>query len=157
MKLYLWGKHWRSILINPLSFALNIVIKDPFFISCNYILEKQVISLIWKKTCCYGYMIFLILLTKCMGKLNAQVTYFSCFFQSQQIVDWNVLRSSANSQVLSYGLHSIILLKYLHQGMMSVLVSVHISMTYHQNKTLKTSFGLGSQYWHFDYKHNKFF
>ena len=31
-------------------FVLNIVIKDSFFVTCNDILEKQVIPLPWKKT-----------------------------------------------------------------------------------------------------------
>ena len=50
----------RFIFVNPLSMALNIVIKDPFFISCNDILKKWVICLPWKKTFGYGYVIFLI-------------------------------------------------------------------------------------------------
>ena len=31
VKLHLWGRPWRFILVNPLTFALNIVIKDSFF------------------------------------------------------------------------------------------------------------------------------
>ena len=85
MKLCLWSRLWKFILVNPLPFALNIVRKDPSFITCNDILEKWVISLPWKKTCCYGYVIFLILLTKCMRKLNAQLSHF--FYPFQVIVD----------------------------------------------------------------------
>ena len=39
------------VFVSPLSFVLITVIKDPFFITCKDILEKQVISLPWKKSC----------------------------------------------------------------------------------------------------------
>ena len=64
MMIKLWGKLWRFILVYPLPFALNIIIKDPFFVTCNHIFEEHVISLLWKKTCCYGYAIFLVLLSR---------------------------------------------------------------------------------------------
>ena len=47
----------------------------------------------------------------------------------------------------------LILLNHLDQGLMSILVWVHLSMIYCQNKTFKTSFGLDS---HFGHKHKKF-
>ena len=98
---------WRFILVNPMFFALNSVKKnkqktknkDPFFITCINILEEQIISLIWKKTCHYGHIIFLILLTESWSQTHNLFT-FPIFFKWQQIMDWNVLRSSANSQVL---------------------------------------------------------
>ena len=37
---------------------------------------------------------------------NAQLAYFSYLFQVAQIADWDVLRSSANSQIILRGLHS---------------------------------------------------
>ena len=51
---------------------LIIVMKDPFFFTCNDIVMKHVISLSLKKNCHYGYVIFVILLIKSMRKLNAQ-------------------------------------------------------------------------------------
>ena len=83
-----------------------IVIKDPFFITCNDILEKQVISLPWKKMYCYGYVIFVILLFESMRKLNAQLAQFFYLFKWWQIVDWDVLKSSANSWLFLSWLHS---------------------------------------------------
>ena len=63
MKLCFWSRLLRFIHVDPLPFALNIVIKDPFFITCNDIFEKLVISLPWKKICSYGYAIFHFLFT----------------------------------------------------------------------------------------------
>ena len=76
-----WSHHTHSITFLQWSSTFGVccgesslsihclVIKDPFFINCNDVLEKQVISLHWKKTCCYGYAIF-ILLTKSMKNPN---------------------------------------------------------------------------------------
>ena len=96
--------------VNSLPFVLNIVIKHKtpiFFVTCNDFLEKQVISLLWKKTY-YGYAIFIILLTKSMRNTNTQLTHcFYCFFfKWQEIADWEVLRSSANSWVFLCRLYS---------------------------------------------------
>ena len=44
LKLCLWSRLWRFILVNPLPFALDIVIKHPFAVTFNDVLEKQVIS-----------------------------------------------------------------------------------------------------------------
>ena len=78
----LWGRLWRFILVNPLAFALNFVKKALFFfITCNDVLEKEILSLPWKKTCCYGYMIIFILFTKSMRNQNALFTQFSYLFQ----------------------------------------------------------------------------
>ena len=63
MKLYIWGKLQRFIPANPKPVALKIVIRHIFDIH-NDILEKQLISLLWKKTYHYGYAIFLIFFTK---------------------------------------------------------------------------------------------
>ena len=81
IKLCPWSKHQRFVFDSSLLFGLNIVIKDPFFITFNNIFENQVISLLWKKTCRYGYTIFLILLTKSMRDLNAHLACFSYLFQ----------------------------------------------------------------------------
>ena len=43
MKLRLWDWLRRFIIGSPHAFELNIVIKDPFFLTCNDILEKRVI------------------------------------------------------------------------------------------------------------------
>ena len=76
MKLHLWDRLWKF-----LSFALNFVIKDPFFTTFNDIREKWIISLHWKKTYRYGYALFLILLTQSMQNPNAQFVHFSNLFQ----------------------------------------------------------------------------
>ena len=64
-----------------ISCFLNIVIKDPFFITWNGISKKQVISPLWKKICYYGFAIFLIFLTKSMKNQNDQLANFSYLFQ----------------------------------------------------------------------------
>ena len=105
MKLRLWGRLLKFILDNPLPFVLNIIIKDPFFITCNDILEKQVISLSWKKTYCYGYGILFFSL-RAWGSQIPRLFTFPTFIKWWQIVDWDVMRSSANSWVLLCGLQS---------------------------------------------------
>ena len=76
MKFYFWDKLQWFILVNQLRFAKNIVIKDPFFDTYNDILETLVIFLPLKMTRSYGYMIFLILLTRSMRKPNVQLAHF---------------------------------------------------------------------------------
>ena len=65
---------WRSTfgvscgdcpLSNHCLLPMSIVIKEPFFVPCNNILEKRVISLLWEKICWYGY-IFIFLFIKRM-------------------------------------------------------------------------------------------
>ena len=85
-------------------FALNIIIKDTFFIACNDILENQLISLPLKMICLYGYAILFILFTKSMRNQNAQCVY--CSHQRLQIMDFNALRWSAISRLLLRRLHS---------------------------------------------------
>ena len=80
MTLLLWGRLLSFILVNPLPFALNIVIEDPFIVNCNDILEKQVISISRKKTFINGYVIVLILFTKHMRNTNVQLAHFSNLF-----------------------------------------------------------------------------
>ena len=99
MRFCLWGKLQRYTLINLLSFTLNNVI------TCYDILEKWVISLIWKKTCCFSNSMVFTLLTKCIRNPNTQLTHFPIFFKWWQIVDLDVLKSSANSWELLHGLH----------------------------------------------------
>ena len=80
VKLGLSGKLQTFILVNPLFFALKIVNKASFFITCNDILKKRVSFLLWKKNCGYEYVIFLILLIKSMRNPNAKLALFSFFF-----------------------------------------------------------------------------
>ena len=136
---FVLGLATEFILVNPLTFALNIDIKDPFFVICNDNFEKLVISLLWKKTCCYGYAIFFILLTKSMKKPNTQLVLFAYFFfMLLQIVDWNVPQSVTNSRVFLRGFNiPSILLKHLDRGLMSVLVWVHLSTLRNQFETLR--------------------
>ena len=62
-------------------FLLNIVIKIRFFVTCHDISSKQVILLSWKKTCRYGYVIFLMFFPNRISNSNAQLAYFSYLFQ----------------------------------------------------------------------------
>ena len=68
----------RLILVCPLVFALNIVIKDPDFVTCNDTLEE---CLSWKKAFHNGSAISLIILNLSMSNLNTQLAYFSYVFQ----------------------------------------------------------------------------
>ena len=85
----------RFILVNPLPFVLNIVIKVSLFVTRNDIWIR-VISLPWEKTFRYGYEI--ICLSRNIIKPNAVIC--PIFFSWQQIVVWDVLRSTAKSQIL---------------------------------------------------------
>ena len=76
MKFRLWGRLQRFIHVNPLSFVPKIIIKDPFFITCNEVHKETVISQPWKKIFCCGYGIFFIFLTKSITNGNAQLTHF---------------------------------------------------------------------------------
>ena len=49
---FLWCQLRRFIHFNPLLFALSIVTKDSFFVTCNYNLEKRIVSLSSKKWKC---------------------------------------------------------------------------------------------------------
>ena len=56
INLHHWSTQWRFILVNSLTSAINSVIKDPFVVTCDDILEKRIICLPWKKmslTTCY--------------------------------------------------------------------------------------------------------
>ena len=55
IKFHFWGRLLRCILVNTLLFALVIVIKHLFFVSCKDIFEKRVISLPWKNICRFGF------------------------------------------------------------------------------------------------------
>ena len=102
----------RFILFNPLPFTLNIIKKIHFYVTCNDILEKRVISLPSKKTFCNRYAIFFILLSKYMKNPIIQLALFSYFSSnSREIVNWNELRSNDNSRVLLRLLHSTNYLK----------------------------------------------
>ena len=85
VNLRLWGRLWRFILVNQLLFVLNIVIKDIFLVNWNDNLEERVISLPWKKTCYYRFVIIFSLLIKSMRKPNAQIANFFFFFQVASI------------------------------------------------------------------------
>ena len=139
VNLRLWSRMQRFILLNPLLFALNIVIKDLFVVNSNDILEKWINYLIWKKTCCYGYAIVLILLTKSMKN------FFLAFSSGGRL--WIGL-CCGQVLILKYFCVSFIapiFSKHLDRSLMSVIICVHLSMVYCQNETLKTSFGLGGQ------------
>ena len=121
--------------IHPLPFALNIVIKDPFFITCYDILEKKVNSWPWNKTFGYRYAIFLILLTNSIRNPNVLFLSFSSGGQLWIGMCWG--------QVLILKYFCIdcippILLKHLDWGLMSILVWVYLSIMYHENEILKT-------------------
>ena len=63
------------------------------------------------------------------GTQTPSLFAFSIFFKWQKIVDWDVFRSSANFQVL-FSCISLIFLKHFDQDLMSILVWVHLSLTY---------------------------
>ena len=85
IKLRFMRRLWRFILVCPLPFALNLAIKDAFFVSRNDMLEERVISLPWKKTTRNEYDIFLILFTKSMKNWNAELSHFSYHFRGGQL------------------------------------------------------------------------
>ena len=70
---------------------------DPSLVTCDDILEKQVRSLLWKKT----LICFLILLSKNNKEpTSPPCLIFKYFSRWCMIVDWYVKRSSTNSRVL---------------------------------------------------------
>ena len=104
LKLRLWVRLQKSILVNSLPFTKK---KKKNFRHFSWYFWEWAISLPWKRTSCYRYAIFLILLTKSMRKQNAQPAYKPIFFKWRKIADWKLWRSSANSWVLLLGLHSL--------------------------------------------------
>ena len=117
-----------------------------FFLIYNINTKKRVISQPWKKTCHYEYVIFLILLTKSIRKVNARLVHFSNLFKKggRKYIEMCWGQVLIPEQFCADYIPPI-LLKPLDRGLMSVLVWVHLLMMYHQNETLKTSFGLGYQ------------
>ena len=83
MRLYFCDWLQRFFFVNPLPFVLNIVINDPFFVNCNDILEKQLISLIWNKTCHCEYVIDLISLIN--SKRNSNIHFFKSFSSGDRL------------------------------------------------------------------------
>ena len=127
----------RFILLNALSFVLNIVIKNPFFVTYNDILEKWVISLPWKKSCCNKYMIF---------------SSFHNGYKEPRCLTCSLFWSFSNGSTLWIGMCwcqalilkyfymdciPTILWKHLDQLLRTILIQVHLSMTYDQKKLWK--------------------
>ena len=132
IKLHLWGQPQRFILVYLLPLALNIVVKDLLFVTCYDILEKRVISLPWKKTRRYGYVIFFTrryeyvifftLLTKSMRKPNALLAHSllnPIFFK--QIMDQDILSQVLILEYFCADRVPTIFSKYLDQGLDSSL------------------------------------
>ena len=84
-----------SLLIHCL-FALNIVRKYPFFITCDDFQRKRIMFAVKKKTCHYGYAIFLIL---------TYSLFLSCF-KWREILNWDALMLNTNFWVLLHGFQS---------------------------------------------------
>ena len=78
------------------------------------------------------------------GSQTTSLLTFLIFFQWQQMVDWDVLRSSPNSWVVLCGLHSTNFLEASWLKSDECPGLVHLSMMYQLNKSLKTSLGFGS-------------
>ena len=128
MKLYLWGRIWRFILVNPRPLVWSIVIKAQFFITCNDTLEKWFIAV---------DMGFFISLTNNMSKL---CVLFPTLFKWRQIIDWDVLRSNVNSCAFLWELYTT----NSHKASLK-RSDKSLGLTYEKNKTLKIIFGLYGQ------------
>ena len=88
------GRLWKSVFVNPLILVLKVVIKDQFFVTCNDIQEKRAISVLKEDLSQWiCYLLYSSLLT-------------SIFFRWEQIIDWDMLRSSTNFRVLLRELYS---------------------------------------------------
>ena len=113
-----------SFCVNTLPFVLKIVIKDPLVVICNNILEKSVISILWKKTCCCKYAIFIIPLTKSISELAAH--YCNVFLRERRLA-WDEV-----SCLFEHFWADWIppFLKHLNWGWMKALVCFYLSMTY---------------------------
>ena len=109
--------------------------KTHFFVTCNDIFGQQVIYLSWKRLVAMNVWFSFFFLPRVWGSQTPSLLIFPIFFKFWLIVDWNVLMSRVNSQVLLCGLH-------LHWGLMSVLSGFRLSMIYHQNEILQTCFRL---------------
>ena len=93
MKLCLLERLQRFIFDNSLSSSLNIVIKDPYFVSWKNIREKRLISQPWKKKVDrYEYAIYPLLLQRIWGSPTLSLMTFPVFFKWRQIVNRDMLR-----------------------------------------------------------------
>ena len=141
VKLHIWDRLLRLIFVNPLPFKLNIVIKDPFFVTCKDIFEKWGISLPWKKNFRSWYAVFPLFLSKSTRDPNTQLVF-------QVVTDCGLGYVEVNCLILEYFYTDCIFtvfLKHLDGGLMSIRVWVHLSMRYRQNESLKINFWLGGQ------------
>ena len=102
MKTRFWGMLWRFILVNPLLFVLDIVIKDSFFVPCNSILEKRFIL----KADFLMSDLSLFFSVSVWGTNTLSLLTFSIFFKWWHILIWNVLKPCINYQALFHRLHS---------------------------------------------------
>ena len=140
MKFHLWGWHLRFILVNQLNSTLNIVTKDHFFVTWetgNFSALKEDLLLTDMQSS------FFFSLRVWGTEMSSLLTFpFSSGSKLWIGMCWGQVL------VLKYLCAECIppiFFKCLDWGQISVLVWVHLAMTYHLNETLKTSFGFGSQ------------
>ena len=106
------------------AFCIEHCHKSPFLSPIMTLGNKS--FLFWKKTCHYGYAIFSLTIWKSQKP---------SFFNWQQIVNWDVLKSNADFWVLLHGLHSTNFLKasWLGSDEHSGLGSSHNDVSPEQN------------------------
>ena len=94
MKVCFWWRLQRVILIAPLPFELNIVIKDLFFIICNDIFSRNKSFLYLERRLVSTDMWSSLLFSPWVwGTHILSLLTFAIFFRWQEIVDLDVLRS----------------------------------------------------------------
>ena len=106
------------------------------------ILWKRVIFPSWKKTCCYGYAIILSLQRVWIIQ-TPSLLIFTIFSSGSWLWIWMCLGQVLILEYFYIDCIPPVLLKYVDQGLMCILVWVHLSITYYQNKILKTIFRFG--------------
>ena len=103
INLHLWFVLQRFKLVNPLPSTLNIDIKDLFFFSPVIIFLKNVSFLCIKRLVASSIRSSLFF---SQGIHTCSLHTFPIFFKWSQIMNWDVLRSSTNSQEHFCRLHS---------------------------------------------------
>ena len=145
--LHFWGRLWRFILVNPLPFALKIIIKDRFFLTLinePFLCFEDCLSL-WIYDLPYSPHL------EYEEPKPSACSLFLSFLKWQPIMNWDMLRSVLTLEYFCADYIPLILFKHL----IGILVWVYPSMTNPENETLKTIFRLGVQLWYLGHEHCK--
>lgn len=140
MELSLWGRAWKFILVNPLLFVLNIVIKDLFFITCNEWYYSEAANF-----CLERWLVAMDMQSFLFFSLISPACWLFLFFPSSS--RWWIGLRWGQLLIPKYLYEDwiwLIFLKFFDQSLMSIMVWAIYQWQISSKKTLKTNFTLAT-------------